>query len=95
MKKYIHLDEYGSHIYSAETPTMITLRPSKYGNWAETYKGKVIARIQDDGNGARIQLENKTLGYLDYSQLENLVLLLDRYRANSELMGKFKKARLK
>jgi hypothetical protein len=82
MKKYLLLDnKHKMHIASFEhaslNDTRICLKGSKYGDYPA---GSPIATIDDDGNGADIFIADGNLELrLNYSQLADLALLLERY----------------
>lgn len=70
---------YNFFVKRETNDTKIILKASKYGNWTEKYKGREVARIEDDGNGATITTEKHKLPYMDYSALAELQYLLSEY----------------
>lgn len=55
----------------------IDLTYSNSSDWSEDVKGKICARLEDDGNGVLIKFGSKkiSLGYNEFRELKCLLLL--------------------
>jgi hypothetical protein len=77
----LYVDDTGS-LYSVHTEEGAGTQPvikvyfSRLGDtWSEAYRGKLAAKLVDDGNGVLIKVGGKTL-CMDYSAFAELQLLL-------------------
>lgn len=100
VKQYLLLDTDGGHYASFErrkpNDTRICLRRSKYGSWCAVYKGSTVGSVDDNGNGAVVCLAEGDIELtLNYGQLADLCLLLERYELNGNLRSKTKPVRVK
>ena len=58
-----------------------TLRYSNDGIWTRHTKGTKAVQFTDDGNGVDIKFANKPKFRLDYSEMEQLSILLEMFNA--------------
>lgn len=66
-----------SHDYDLEDGYLFTtLKFSNSNDWAEDLKGAVAGTLQDDGNGIIINIPDLKKLKLDYSQAQQLLILL-------------------
>lgn len=80
--KGFYFDPEGCHysfVSNEETNnSSVRLFHSRYGEWTDKCKGKLAARLLDDGNGVDLTLNGKQ-ARLNYSELFELNLLLSEY----------------
>lgn len=78
---YVQIDAEGtaplSHDYDLEDGYLFTtLKYSANVDWGDQLVGRVAASIQDDGNGIIIKMEGIKKLELNYSQAQQLLILL-------------------
>lgn len=80
-KFYLVLDEKGNDVeYTIHVPAdedIYILKRSGSGTWSEHAREETVLTILDSGNGFRIKWEEKPGKVLDYSQTNELTIMLN------------------
>ncbi len=82
--KALLLDDKTAAHYSIQgkidmNDTDFKLFMSKKGDWMPPFKGKVAAKLHDNGNYVTVQIRNKEPLRMDYAQLCELQLVMKEY----------------
>lgn len=95
MSKVTYVEGFGQYetsIYDMETTRKyyndgkVVMRYSPLdAGWSPHVRGQVAAKLKDNGNGVKIKFDDGTKIKLDYSQVQELYILLDYYNYDSEL----------
>lgn len=84
MRKRITDRSGADYIFTYKDGVSKLLRPKNSHFWTKESRGELIIKLVDNGDGAFLSLEGMT-GYLDYSQLYELRMLLNQeFKATHE-----------
>ena len=74
MKKQIFVNDAHEYDYELLADNVHALYYSNGSEWIENLRGTICMSIKNDGNGLQIDVEEK--GRIDYSEAEQLFILL-------------------